>query len=338
MARRWLQYRQLARALRLKADLQQVVVSREYADRVFNDEAEFGTGESIQRHDVKQIILDESGFWAPLISILKVATPIMVLLRLCDNQAKEIIGKVYHHMFHCLQTIEELQSKIPWAHEAAKLVEERWEYLHGRMHAAGYALDPEFLYEGDGGALDHATMQGLIEVVERLSLRTIIQRAVDPAAAAATLSIDSPQVQDHASLVMEHFASFRAQEGIFTRGMVINGAKTMAPSKWWRTYGAHMPELQAVAISVLTQPCSASAAERNWSVYGQIKSAARNRMQHQVADKRVYCHETLHYHQKLQSASYKQQVAKWAGADDSDSDDNDNDEDGDDKVIKRLVV
>ena len=38
----------------------------------------------------------------------------------------------------------------------------------------------------------------------------------------------------------------------------------------------------------------ASAAERNWSVYGQIKTASRGTMGHAVADKRVYCHEALH--------------------------------------------
>ena len=44
---------------------------------------------------------------------------------------------------------------------------------------------------------------------------------------------------------------------------------------------------------VLAQPVSASAAERNWSVYGQIMTPARSRMHHARADKLVYCHEAL---------------------------------------------
>ena len=86
---------------------------------------------------------------------------------------------------------------------------------------------------------------------------------------------------------------------------------------------------------MLTQPSSASAAERNWSVYGQIKTPARNRMQHATADKRVYCHETLHYQKKMQCASYKAAVAEWA---DSDSDSNVDDDDDDQKAIERLMV
>ena len=60
-------------------------------------------------------------------------------------------------------------------------------------------------------------------------------------------------------------------------------------------------------------------------------------MQHAIADKRVYCHETLHYQKKMQTASYKAQVAAW---DDptcsSDSDDSDDEED-DFAMAKRLM-
>ena len=40
----------------------------------------------------------------------------------------------------------------------------------------------------------------------------------------------------------------------------------------------------------------ASACERNWSVYGQIKTKERSSMSHEVGDMRVYmyCHEALH--------------------------------------------
>ena len=56
-----------------------------------------------------------------------------------------------------------------------------------------------------------------------------------------------------------------------------------------------MPLLKAVACSVLAQPVSASAAERNWPVYGRIMTPARSRTHHHArADKLVYCHEALH--------------------------------------------
>ena len=74
---------------------------------------------------------------------------------------------------------------------------------------------------------------------------------------------------------------------------------------------------------MLAQPVSASAAERNWSVYGMIKTSARGRMGHAVADKLVYCHEALHMQSKLQTASYTQAVEKWDSDSDSDASDDD---------------
>ena len=65
--------------------------------------------------------------------------------------------------------------------------------------------------------------------------------------------------------------------------------------------------LASVARLVLAQPVCASAAERNWSVYGKIKNDTTSRMSHEVADKRVYCHEALHLKEKLQTASYNQE-------------------------------
>ena len=79
---------------------------------------------------------------------------------------------------------------------------------------------------------------------------------------------------------------------------------------WWATYATvstlvstprTSPRLRAHgARRVLAQPVCASAAERNWSVYGMIKqvikTSARGRMGHAVVDKLVYsvlCHEAL---------------------------------------------
>jgi len=321
-----LQYRQLSRALRLKEDLRQIVGLREYKDKF---EAE---DEAPEQVNIRKLVMSDE-FWSEVINILKVALPLIKLLRACDNQAKEVMGKVYHLMFEAGEHLKEMQGTVLWAREAALFHEERWEYLHGRMHAAGYALDPEFLYNGDGGALDQATTQGLLEVVERLSLRALIQAAVDPVDAASRLTLSSAQVRKHAANCMTQFAGFRAKEANLTLPLVEECAQQMAPSRWWSTFCGHIPELQAIACSVLMQPVSASACERNWSVYGQIKSLARNRMQHDVADKRVYCHEALHYQSKLQNAGYSMAVEAWSESESDACSDPDDDEEAINKLM-----
>ena len=102
----------------------------------------------------------------------------------------------------------------------------------------------------------------------------------------------------------------------------------MEPAAWWKLYGPHLPILCGIAGTVLAQVVSASAAERNWSIYGQIKSEKRLGLSHANSDKLVYVHEALHLKQKLQKAAYKPKLAKW----DSDSDSNDSGDDDKDLV------
>ena len=95
----------------------------------------------------------------------------------------------------------------------------------------------------------------------------------------------------------------------------------MEPAAWWSAYGRHLPLLSAYAPRILAQPCAASAAERNWSIYGQVRSEQRSRMKHAVADKLVYAHEALHLEQKMQSAGWAADIERWESDTDSDGSD-----------------
>ena len=74
-------------------------------------------------------------------------TPVVKLLRLMDGE-KPAMGKVYDRMFMIGQKIDD--RNFAWKSAAAKIYAVRWEYLHSEMHAAGYALDPEFMTMASG--------------------------------------------------------------------------------------------------------------------------------------------------------------------------------------------
>lgn len=168
--------------------------------------------------------------------------------------------------------------------------------------------------------LDAATMEGLITIVERFALRsvTVLMQALDKQQALQCLTVNSPQVQELAAETMKDFASFRSKEGLLSRQLVIANARVLPPSQWWWMYRGQFRHLQQVARGVFSQPVSACACERNWSIYGAIKGPARSRLQHDRADKRVYCHESLHYQNKLQNPFYRQPVVSWDSDSDSD--------------------
>ncbi|KAG5531581.1 hypothetical protein RHGRI_026258 [Rhododendron griersonianum] len=52
----------------------------------------------------------------------------------------------------------------------------------------------------------------------------------------------------------------------------------LEPRVWWLVHGASATILQSLALKLLSQPCSSSCCERNWSTYSFIHSMRRNKM------------------------------------------------------------
>ena len=100
----------------------------------------------------------------------------------------------------------------------------------------------------------------------------------------------NPKVTERVAEAERELSVYRERDGVFTKASVILNAKQMAPSEWWGLYGNHLPILSGVATKVLSQTVCASAAERNWSIYGRIKSKERAQLGHAKSDKLVYCH------------------------------------------------
>lgn len=306
----------MARLLRVKNDLQEVVISKAYAEQKFETSAE-------PTDQVKAVLLDELGFWKPLSQSLEIMSPIVALLRLMDSNAP-CMGKIVPRMKAIQRMLEKNESNISWNEKAIEVHMARTNYLLSPMHYAGYALDPEFL-EHD---MNEETQLGLITVTERLCMRDCMREMQSTEASRAKaklITVDSPEVQRRVSDTMQQLSAYQARDGIFSKEFVLNSAKTMAPSVWWSTFGMHASLMRSLACCVLAQPVCASACERNWSVYGQIKSANRTRLGHPVADKLVFCHEALHMREKLQKAGSKHDVVKWES--DSDSDESGAEED-----------
>ncbi|XP_010644982.2 uncharacterized protein LOC104877761 [Vitis vinifera] len=69
----------------------------------------------------------------------------------------------------------------------------------------------------------------------------------------------------------------------------MNRAKdTIVRTEWWAAYGASAPNLQKFAMKVLNLTCNASGCERNWSIFENIHSKRRNRLDHQRLNDLVY--------------------------------------------------
>ncbi|MCO5574173.1 hypothetical protein L7F22_027955 [Adiantum nelumboides] len=68
---------------------------------------------------------------------------------------------------------------------------------------------------------------------------------------------------------------------------------------WWEDYGADVPQLQSLAIKILSHVCSLSAIERLWSTFGHIHSKKRNRLGVQKANDLVFVNANLRLPTKM---------------------------------------
>ncbi|XP_059065995.1 uncharacterized protein LOC131857434 isoform X2 [Cryptomeria japonica] len=75
-----------------------------------------------------------------------------------------------------------------------------------------------------------------------------------------------------------------AQGETFSRLVAKDGRTTMMPET---------PNIQKLAIRILSQPCSASGCERNWSMFEHIHSKRRNRLSVEKMNDLVFVHYNL---------------------------------------------
>ncbi|XP_034695709.1 uncharacterized protein LOC117921866 [Vitis riparia] len=137
--------------------------------------------------------------------------------------------------------------------------------LHRPLHAAGYFLNPEFFYDKPEIEHDADIMSDLYKCILRLTR--------------------DPTKQEK---VVAEVSLFINAQGLFGNELAVRTRKTRAPAEWWAAYGASAPYLQKFAMKVLNLTCSASGCERNWSIFENIHSKRRNRLDHQRLNDLVY--------------------------------------------------
>ncbi|XLS60769.1 hypothetical protein HN51_014997, partial [Arachis hypogaea] len=71
--------------------------------------------------------------------------------------------------------------------------------------------------------------------------------------------------------------------------------------EWWRLHSRSAPNLQKMAIRLLHQTSSSSGCERNWSLFEQIHSKRRNRLERQRLSDIIY----VTYNLRLQSRLHR---------------------------------
>jgi len=255
----------LERTLVVKAKLQQFVVCDRWNAAIAAMKP--ADRETAEAH--KGVVLS-AAHWAATQQAVTVCEPIIKLLRLADGDTPST-GKIHYYAFKVSQHLQgEGCAGLPASvrQQVCEIWKERWDYMDSPMHGAAYCLDPEFL--GDAGLGLSNIRDGCVK-----SLRTMIDRLL-------------PGDEDAQQAARMGYQAFRHSEGEFGDAAARKDAPSMPAHQWWDSYGCSAPELQRVAIRVLSQVSSACSCERNWSAYDFIHNKRRNRLTADRARDLVY--------------------------------------------------
>jgi hypothetical protein len=86
----------------------------------------------------------------------------------------------------------------------------------------------------------------------------------------------------------------------------------MPAADWWHEmYGSSVPELQEIAMLVLSQPASASIIERINSEFAFVKDRRRNRLGHKKANLLVGLFHNLRLLKRMQKPTYTEPAIGW---------------------------
>ncbi|XP_042508243.1 uncharacterized protein LOC122084224 [Macadamia integrifolia] len=168
-----------------------------------------------------------------------------------DSEKQPTLPYVYAAMEKMKKKV---RASIPrGAKSYIKFIKERWEkYLMHPLHKSAYNLNLKFHYKYNLG-MDYI----LIEAVELVVVKLV--RKLDLQAAC------NIKLKD-----------FKDATKTFGRAAAVVGRQSTVPSEWWVLYGKDAHNLRKIAIKVLTQTCSTSGCEYNWSTFSLIHTKCRN--------------------------------------------------------------
>ncbi|KAL0303089.1 UNVERIFIED_CONTAM: hypothetical protein Sradi_6177000 [Sesamum radiatum] len=221
-------------------------------------------------------ILADRTFWNGATTVLKGAIPLVRVIEWMNMGNKEQMGYIYETIDQAKETIKEQFKNKKYQYAPFwKAIDDVWnDLLYSPLHSAGYFLNPNLFYSSDV-YIDPEVVTGLFCCIVR--------------------STQDLGVQDRLTIQLEQY---RIARGAFGEGSAVDKRSDISPAIWWSRYGEQCPELQKLAIRILSQTCDgASKFQLKRSLAEMLLTKGRS----QAEQKRVTDVVFLRYNMQLQN-------------------------------------
>nr|KYP42470.1 hypothetical protein KK1_036105 [Cajanus cajan] len=260
-------YLSLERIHQEKTNLRKMFMSEEWNENKLAKEAK-------GKEATKTVLMPS--FWKNVVFIMKVMAPLVKVLRLVDSEKKPAMGYICEAMDKAKETIMKSFKNESKYKDVFAIIDKRWDIqLHHPLHAFGHFLNLEFFYANPQMEFNGEIIRGLYDCINKLL---------------GDLEMEK--------IVHKELAHYKAASGMFGSTTTIAMRGKVAPAQWWQMYGLDTPYLQQLAIRILSLTCSASRYERNWSIFEQVHTKRRNRLEHKRLHDLVFVKYNQALHQR----------------------------------------
>jgi hypothetical protein len=194
--------------------------------------------------------------WALSTSFVDTAKTCLYFHRLVDSNLPTM-GKVYYTSALINKQLKVLSSSSALAKEMYPFYEKRWVRWHKDVHVLAYAMDPSYQ--------SHSLAPN-----EKAAIKRVLKRL---------------RPDTYAKVLIE-LNSFKADVDRFDQ-CEWDAVDCHHAYLWWDTMGDTLPELQSVAVDVLSKQCSASSCEFNWSAVSSVERKGRLGLHCETTNKSV---------------------------------------------------
>ncbi|XP_020268882.1 uncharacterized protein LOC109844304 isoform X2 [Asparagus officinalis] len=229
--------------------------------------------------DVTEIVLNPQ-FWSSCMRVVKVSKPLVTVLHQIDSEDRPSVGYFYNAMEKAKKSImlafnNNETDYLPYL----EIIQNARSEFHSPLHAAACYLNPS-IYYGPSFSINSVIHKGLLDCVEILE--------------------PNLKAQDN---ITRHKACYEEAVGDFSRPVAIRGRETLSPATWWSLYASDYPDLQHFAVRILSQTCTITTAERNWTMKECMHSRNRNRLEQERLTDLTFVHYNLRLQQRQLAAS-----------------------------------
>ncbi|KAK6918119.1 Zinc finger, BED-type [Dillenia turbinata] len=257
--------------------LENIVIEKESLQRIFIS-SEWETMNLASTTEGKRVaaIVDDSYFWSGAKGVLKATFPLINLMHLIHNSDRPLIAYIYEMMDQAKEIIKNkfMNKKADYS-KFWKVIDGIWNsHLHSPLHAAGYYLNPSYIYSSNF-FMDAEVAAGLLCCVVRMARDTGIQ-----------------------DLIARQIDVYRTAQGSFKHGSSEDQKSAFPPAVWWSNHGGQYPELQRMAIRILSQTCDGALRYNlHRTLAEKLLTKGRNQIEQQWLIDEACVHYNLHLRQ-----------------------------------------